>query len=40
MLCYILVMDTSPSDSFPTGDIDSEEQSLAEERIIAETNEG
>ena len=33
-------MDASPSDSFPTGDIDPYEQSLVEERTIAETNEG
>ena len=33
-------MDASPSDSFPTGDIDPYEQSLVEEGIIAETNEG
>ena len=33
-------MDASPSDSFPTGDIDPYEQSLLEGRTVAETNEG
>ena len=40
ILCYILVMDASPKNSFPTGDIDPYEQSLLEERTIAVTNEG
>ena len=33
-------MDASPSDSFPSGDIDPYEQSLLEESMIAETSEG
>ena len=33
-------MNALPSDSFPTGDIDPYEQSLLDERTIAETNEG
>ena len=36
----MLVMDASPSNSFPTGDIDPYEQSLLEERNITEINEG
>ena len=39
ILCYILVMDASPNNSFPTGDIDPYGQSLLEERTIAEINE-
>ena len=39
ILCYILVMDASPNNSFPIGDIDPYEQSLLEERTIADINE-
>ena len=39
ILYYVLVMDPSLSDSFLTEDFDSYEQSLLEERTIAETNE-
>ena len=40
MLHYILVIDASPSGSFPTANIDPYEQYLLEERTTAKTSEG